>query len=198
MQTPLADYAQGAALATALTNSRPTSRSSGELLTGPSALGRFLTEHLAPPAPTAYTTQPPAHLPTVHDLAQVRALRQELYRLIAADDEESLVTGATALLGRAARPTLRRDPTGRWQWHVVTPPEATLAEQLGVVAACGLLGTLRALGHDRFRRCASPGCTGVFVDTSKAGRRRYCMPSLCGNRLNVANHRARRVTESSR
>ncbi|MFI0465948.1 CGNR zinc finger domain-containing protein [Saccharopolyspora sp. 5N102] len=56
----------------------------------------------------------------------------------------------------------------------------------------GLLGALRALGHDRFRDCASPGCNGVFVDTSRAGRRRYCMPELCGNRLNVANHRARR------
>jgi predicted RNA-binding Zn ribbon-like protein len=32
----------------------------------------------------------------------------------------------------------------------------------------------------------------MFVDTSRAGRRRYCVPEVCGNRVNVANHRARR------
>jgi predicted RNA-binding Zn ribbon-like protein len=32
----------------------------------------------------------------------------------------------------------------------------------------------------------------VFVDVSRGGRRRYCMPDLCGNRINVANHRQRR------
>jgi predicted RNA-binding Zn ribbon-like protein len=54
-----------------------------------------------------------------------------------------------------------------------------------------LLGTLRTLGYERFRSCASPTCNGVFVDTSRGGRRRYCMPALCGNRINVANHRRR-------
>ncbi|WP_244223342.1 CGNR zinc finger domain-containing protein [Amycolatopsis circi] len=38
--------------------------------------------------------------------------------------------------------------------------------------------------------CAAPDCDGVFVDTSRAGSR-YCMPDLCGNRVSVANHRAR-------
>ncbi|MGW6399398.1 CGNR zinc finger domain-containing protein [Streptomyces sp. NPDC055134] len=33
----------------------------------------------------------------------------------------------------------------------------------------------------------------MFVDTSKAGRRRYCTPEVCGNRRNVANYRARRL-----
>jgi hypothetical protein len=28
----------------------------------------------------------------------------------------------------------------------------------------------------------------------QAGRRRYCMPEVCGNRLNVASHRALRQT----
>jgi predicted RNA-binding Zn ribbon-like protein len=32
----------------------------------------------------------------------------------------------------------------------------------------------------------------MFVDTSRAGRRRYCVPEVCGNRINVAAHRARR------
>ncbi|MDJ1131700.1 CGNR zinc finger domain-containing protein [Streptomyces iconiensis] len=67
------------------------------------------------------------------------------------------------------------------------------AGQFAALTATGLLGTLRTLGPTRFRPCASPDCEGAFIDTSRAGRRRYCTPDLCGNRLNVANHRARRA-----
>ncbi|MGW3471407.1 CGNR zinc finger domain-containing protein [Saccharopolyspora sp. NPDC000995] len=35
---------------------------------------------------------------------------------------------------------------------------------------------------------------GTFIDTTRPGRRRYCMPGLCGNRINFANHRACRAT----
>ncbi|MFI9778449.1 CGNR zinc finger domain-containing protein [Streptomyces sp. NPDC051956] len=38
----------------------------------------------------------------------------------------------------------------------------------------------------------------MFVDTSKAGRRRYCTPEVCGNRRNVANYRARRLASGGR
>ncbi|MDR6909325.1 putative RNA-binding Zn ribbon-like protein [Rhodococcus fascians] len=55
-----------------------------------------------------------------------------------------------------------------------------------------LLSALRILGFERFRAYASPTCNGVFVDVSRGGRRRYCMPDLCGSRINVANHRQRR------
>ncbi|MEK8171675.1 CGNR zinc finger domain-containing protein [Streptomyces sp. M19] len=72
-----------------------------------------------------------------------------------------------------------------------------LADELAVLTGTGLLGALRTLGHTRFRPCASPVCDGVFVDTSRAGRRRYCMPDLCGNRINVAKHRARRQRADS-
>ncbi|MEV7379817.1 CGNR zinc finger domain-containing protein [Streptomyces lydicus] len=34
---------------------------------------------------------------------------------------------------------------------------------------------------------------GVFIDTTRRGRCRYCMPGLCGNGINVANHRARQA-----
>lgn len=44
----------------------------------------------------------------------------------------------------------------------------------------------------RIRRCENAKCLGVFLDTSKAGRRRWCSMSLCGNRAKVAAHRGRR------
>jgi predicted RNA-binding Zn ribbon-like protein len=100
---------------------------------------------------------------------------------------------AGALVARAGGPpSLTRDDDGRWRWTVAPRPDATLAERLALLAGVGLLGVVRVLDADRFRDCASPTCSGVFVDTSRAGRRRYCMPDLCGNRAHVAAHRERR------
>ena len=36
------------------------------------------------------------------------------------------------------------------------------------------------------RRCANPSCGVLFYDTSRNGRRRWCMMNLCGNRNKVA------------
>lgn len=44
---------------------------------------------------------------------------------------------------------------------------------------------------DRFRICANDGCRWVFQDESRAGRRRWCDMSTCGNRAKAARHRAR-------
>jgi predicted RNA-binding Zn ribbon-like protein len=43
----------------------------------------------------------------------------------------------------------------------------------------------------RLQRCAATGCTQVFVDRSRARRRRYCDMRTCGNRTNVAAYRER-------
>ena len=43
----------------------------------------------------------------------------------------------------------------------------------------------------RIRRCASGMCSAWFVDTSKAGRRRWCSMALCGNREKASVHRSR-------
>ncbi|MER7081773.1 CGNR zinc finger domain-containing protein [Saccharopolyspora kobensis] len=178
----MSDYARGAALAADLVNSAPeVRRISGEVLVDPAALGRFLAERGLD------------HEPVAEDLVQVLELRRELRAVLEARDEDGVAEAAGELVRRAsAGPVLGRDADGRWQWQVETAPRASLADELAVLAGLGLLGALRALGHERFRPCASPVCDGVFVDTSKAGRRRYCTPGLCGNRINVANHRARR------
>ena len=75
---------------------------------------------------------------------------------------------------------VRRDLRGR-----------LLADELAAVVGTGLLGVVRTLSRERFRHCTADDCDGMFVDVSKAGRRRYCTPGVCGNRRNVANHRAR-------
>ena len=43
----------------------------------------------------------------------------------------------------------------------------------------------------RIKECDGDGCGWLFVDTSKAGRRRWCSMSSCGNRAKVRRYRER-------
>jgi hypothetical protein len=61
---------------------------------------------------------------------------------------------------------------GRWQWFVRSRDEATLADELALLTATAALGVIQAMGHDRFRPCASPACNGVFIDSGALVRRR--------------------------
>ncbi|WP_307849401.1 CGNR zinc finger domain-containing protein [Qaidamihabitans albus] len=189
MKIPFTDYAFGASVGTDLVNTAPAvRRSTGEALADPAVLARFLSERDVHP-----DSLPGDRPPSGDDLDQVHALRREVRRVLEGPAEEHVVDGANRLVARAGTgPALHRDAEGRWQWYVTTTRQASLADELAVLIGTGILGALRSLSHDRFRHCASPVCDGMFVDTSRAGRRRYCMPEICGNRLNVANHRARR------
>lgn len=130
-------------------------------------------------------------MPTDRDFARVLALRTQT-RVLLESDEDEVAEGANELTARALTGlSLLRGPTGDWEWHVATGPRASLSDELGALVGIGLLGVLHTLSHNRFRHCASPVCAGMCIDTSKAGRRRYCMPGLCGNRQNVADYRAR-------
>jgi predicted RNA-binding Zn ribbon-like protein len=165
-------------------------RSAGEVLTSPATLASFLTDHRVEPDALSDGTPP-----TAADLAEVWALRDDVRSILELDSAETTAGRANDLVRRASiGPVLLGTPDGSWRWHVATTPNASLADELAVLIGTGLLGTLQALGHERFRHCGSPACNGMFVDTSRAGRRRYCMPDICGNRINVANHRARRRT----
>jgi len=44
---------------------------------------------------------------------------------------------------------------------------------------------------DRLKMCASDECHRVFFDRSKPATRRWCMSSLCGNRMKTRNYRER-------
>jgi predicted RNA-binding Zn ribbon-like protein len=45
---------------------------------------------------------------------------------------------------------------------------------------------------DRLKMCASDECRRVFFDRSKPATRRWCMSSLCGNRMKTRSYRERR------
>jgi predicted RNA-binding Zn ribbon-like protein len=180
VQLLLEDYRVGAAVATDLVNTAPEVMvSTGDTLPDVAALARFLADHDLHLA---------AGEPTAADLAAVHELRGTLRALF----EDPDPARAAALTGATGGLELRPDADGRWQWQVRSRPGTSLAEELALVTGTALLGALRALGPGRIRHCAAPTCDGMFVDTSRAGRRRYCMPEVCGNRVNVAAHRARR------
>jgi len=193
LQVDLIDYPHGAAVATALVNTAPQVQSGGEQLGDAAALARFLADHQVSPRNLA-----DGELPTAEDLASVHALRDALRTLITAADPCELAERAGELaVSVGIGPVLAPNGEGQWQWRVRTRPEATLADELTLLTATAALSVLRTLGPDRFRGCASPACAGVFIDTSRGGRRRYCEPDTCGNRINVAAYRARRQAVDS-
>ena len=68
------------------------------------------------------------------------------------------------------------DPTGEALARVIEP----------------LVEVLATGETDRFRICANDACRWVFEDRSRAGRRRWCDMTSCGNRAKVRRYRSKR------
>jgi predicted RNA-binding Zn ribbon-like protein len=100
------------------------------------------------------------------------------------------LTTLNALLALAPRPELHASSTGLTVAHHHSSTDPT-GEALALIAQ-PLVEAIAAGSTDRFRVCANDGCRWVFEDTSRAGRRRWCDMSTCGNRAKVRRYRARR------
>ncbi|OLS97462.1 hypothetical protein BJF90_10000 [Pseudonocardia sp. CNS-004] len=184
MQVLLDDYQVGATVATDLVNTAPEVMvRTGDMLPDAATLARFLADRDLLPGAVASEA----------DVAAVHALRRRLRALL----EHPETAGIAELTAATGGLELARDADGRSRWQVRARPGASLADRLALLTGTAMLSVLRTLGPDRFRHCAAPTCDGMFVDTSRAGRRRYCVPEVCGNRINVANHRARRRTSGT-
>ncbi len=73
----------------------------------------------------------------------------------------------------------------------MAPGDGPLADDYAAGAAMGLTMAFLDVGPERFGTCASEGCSGVFIDTSRNRSRRYCS-DRCATRENVAALRSRR------
>ncbi|MFI0797745.1 Conserved protein containing a Zn-ribbon-like motif, possibly RNA-binding [Amycolatopsis lurida] len=177
MQVALDDYVQAAGVATDLVNTAPEVWHGEDKLPDLGSLTAFAGLHSLPEP-----SRP-------GDLRAVHRLRATVRELIDRPDRARLITGATALTSSIGDVTLL---AGSARWAVSARPGATAADSLALVCGVGILGVVQSLGAERFRTCGAPACRGAFIDTTRPGRRRYCMPGLCGNRVNVANHRARK------
>lgn len=115
-------------------------------------------------------------------LARLRRIREDLYAVV-----ESLAHGRTppesaiARLGRTrARQLVWREGRFLWEWR---DPDRLLGPIME--AAAQLLVAVPSL---RLRQCADSGCGWVFLDRSRAGRRRWCRMVDCGNRAKARRH----------
>ena len=100
---------------------------------------------------------------------------------------------ACALLREAnALPFLTRHDSLDWHLHA-TSPEAPLAERIRAEAALALIDVIRTNETHRLRVCEADDCTGLLVDLSRNGLKRFCSVR-CGNRMNMIAFRERRST----
>jgi len=134
--------------------------------------------------PTAPSVRP-------RQLEQARALREAIYRTIAAvragrrprspDIEDINVWGALQALAP------RLDSSGRAvTWIASDPLEAVLA-----TIARDAIDLLSGPDFERMRECAESTCSVLFVDASRPGKRRWCSMSRCGNKAKKAAFRKR-------
>lgn len=180
MQVALDDYVRAAGVATDLVNTAPEVWHGEDKLPDLDSLAAFAELHSLPEP-----TRP-------GDLRGIHRLRTTVRELIDHPDQAHLIAGASALTSSASRVTLLTD-TDHTRWAVSLYADATVIDTLALICGIGILGVVETLGARRFRTCGAPTCQGAFIDTTRSGRRRYCIPGLCGNRINVANHRARQA-----
>jgi predicted RNA-binding Zn ribbon-like protein len=128
-----------------------------------------------------------------HDDAELAAIRQTrtLLRDVWTLDRDDAVHAVNRMLRDArALPYLTRHDDSDWHIHA-TDPQAPLAERVRVEAALALIDVIRMNETRRLRVCAADDCTGLLVDLSRNGSRRFCSVR-CGNRVNMTAFRARR------
>jgi predicted RNA-binding Zn ribbon-like protein len=88
-----------------------------------------------------------------------------------------------------ALPYLTRHDGSDWHLHA-TEPGAPLAERIRAEAAFALIDVIRMNEMGRLRVCAADDCTGLLVDLSRNGSKRFCSVR-CGNRMNMVAFRER-------
>jgi predicted RNA-binding Zn ribbon-like protein len=72
-----------------------------------------------------------------------------------------------------------------------TRRDATTVPALLASLACDAVDLLGGPLAGRIRECAAGDCALLFLDTSRAGRRRWCTMATCGARAKMAAYRAR-------
>ncbi|MBV8186728.1 MAG: ABATE domain-containing protein [Alphaproteobacteria bacterium] len=118
-------------------------------------------------------------------------LRETIYRVFDATARGKPPAGSdlAALNGELGsappRAVLRRERAG-FAWDVDLRATTAPAALAPVLWSAGDLLTGERLA--RVKRCANPECGWLFLDDSRAGRRRWCSMASCGNRAKAKRH----------
>ncbi|WP_227979117.1 CGNR zinc finger domain-containing protein [Nocardia spumae] len=150
-----------------------------DLLTTPAALGEWLVAaELLDRAPEC----------GARDLARAVDLREAVYRLaVGTVRGQAWHEADRELINRVAdgpQPVIALRADGGVDRrgdcdHALARIAATAVELLG------------GSDRDRIKQCGRDACTRLYLDTSRAGSRRWCDMTLCGNRAKSATFRAR-------
>lgn len=135
----------------------------------------------------AATRQPQAH--RVH--ARAVALRDALFHVFA-PGERRVAEPWLEIVNEELEPAMRalRLRPAESGYELVSTTGDELDQVLWpVLRAAAKLAT--SPGLERVQSCPGEDCGWLFLDTSKAGRRRWCSMSICGNRMKTKRHRAR-------
>ena len=118
---------------------------------------------------------------------ELRASLYQLFRQPNAAPARALKVLNTELRRAGGSPSLEfRQGRYRMRW-----PSSAAAERLIGPIARSASELVTSPELQRVRECAGDGCGWLFVDTSRAHRRRWCSMSICGNRLKARRHRQR-------
>jgi predicted RNA-binding Zn ribbon-like protein len=134
-------------------------------------------------------------------LARAKALREALFAVIT-----GTVTGKTPAKGSLA--LLR----GQWiagvdahelrfdvgRLSIELRNDAVNFDLIAATIAYRMIEYVLPLPIDRLRICQGPNCSWVFIDSSKAGRRRWCDMAVCGNAAKARRFHARTNQRRSR
>ncbi|KFF60249.1 hypothetical protein JF66_05735 [Cryobacterium sp. MLB-32] len=124
----------------------------------------------------------------LRDVRQTRDLVRRVWTL----DRDDAVAAVNQMLRQAkALPYLARHDGSDWHLHA-TSSEAPLGERMRVEAALALTDVIRMNEMRRLRICEADACTGLILDLSRNGSKRYCS-ARCGSRMNMIAFRERQA-----
>ena len=177
---------------------RRTRRGVVDLVRTPETLTAWLVTHAGERAASRLRDPvPPSEGRLLLDEAQ--RLRRDIGVLVSSYAgsgalDDAAAYGVNRVLSAWPRSWMLMTEAGR---VVVSERELAQGGRLGALtgiaeAAARLVSTFEPA---RIRRCASDVCGAWFLDTSKAGRRRWCSMALCGNRAKASVHRSRLRSE---
>jgi predicted RNA-binding Zn ribbon-like protein len=168
----------------ALGNTDPgASRSGDDELVTPDQLADLLSRNI-------YTGRVDHDEVELHDVRRTRDLLRRVWTL----DRDAAVVEVNAMLSSArAMPQLVRHDGIDWHMHA-TAPDAPLAERIRVEASLAIIDVIRMNEMERLRVCEADDCTGLFLDLSRNGSKRFCSVR-CGNRMNMIAFRERKAQQ---
>ena len=170
----------------ALGNTDPgASRSGGDELAGIDQLSELLVKY-------AYSGRIDGDDRELRDVQRTRDLLRTVWTL----DRDRAVDEVNRMLADAkALPFLTRHDGSDWHMHA-TAPDAPLAERIRVEASLALTDVIRMNEMGRLRVCEADDCTGLLVDLSRNGSKRFCSVR-CANRMNMIAFRERQAGEQA-